>query len=1091
MKKILNLINVSHLRQWMLIIPLVLSGFVLFAQARISGKIIDENGESLTGVAVLEKGTANGTATDINGNYAISVRNGSILAISYTGYTPQEITVGSESIINVSMVPNANTLGELVVTGYTTQRKRDISGAVSVVKSEDLKSQTGASFSQRLEGRATGVVTSTSGQPGEGTNIRIRGFSSFATSNDPLIVVDGVQFQDKFNNMINPNDIESIQILKDASAANIYGVRANNGVIIITTKKGKAGKTKISYDANYGIQNPVGGYNDFLVQSTADDAKVLFKVYKNAGLAVDVNNPFGTGAEPVIPTYIYPTGSNTVDESKYNYPNNLIMKTNQVGTDWWDEVYDPAPMTEHNLNVSGGTDRATFSISGNYFNQQGTMKFTHFKRYSIRANSEFTAGRWKFGENFTYSRGNQVSQPGGNQAEGNVMTNIIKAHPSVPVYDISGVNFAGSKANGLGNGSNPYAMVYRNRKNDGDLNRILGNVYTVWNPISDLKLRSSYGVTAFSNWFHGFSYPTFENSEPNTVNGFNETWQNGFDWIWTNTATYDHTFNEKHHLNLLGGVEALRRTYRQVFGQFNGYFNTEEDNWYLNGGLADPGTDNVSSFGNFGAIFSMFGQVDYNFNEKYYLRASVRRDGSSSFGDDKYGVFPAASIAWRLSEEPFLKSIEAIDELKIRAGFGITGFDEIPAGNAFDRYSGGPESSFYDINGSNGSAVLGYALNNRGSAATTWEENRSTNLGLDLNMYKGKFGLVLDLWTRTVDGLLVNPTLPGTAGTAAPAFINAGKVSNRGVDLGLNHRNRIGGGLGYDVSLNLSHYKNKLETIVGDQDFFLTGGFDSRIGTVGINKVGQPIGTFFGWTVDGIWQNQAEIDEQNRKVREATGNATAVYQASAVVGGLRWKDIDGEVDGVKTGASDGKIDAADQGVIGSPHPDLTMGLNLGLNYKGFDLTAFIFGSYGNQIFNYNKLFTDFRQFNTNVRTEVLNNSWAENKASNIPQLNINDAGSRTPSTYYIEDGSYTRLRTLQIGYALPKSLFNGKVEKIRVYVQGQNIFTATKYSGIDPALSTVNVQNSNGVSNNNLLNGFDFGNYPTSKIFLVGINANF
>jgi TonB-dependent starch-binding outer membrane protein SusC len=415
----------------------------------------------------------------------------------------------------------------------------------------------------------------------------------------------------------------------------------------------------------------------------------------------------------------------------------------------------------------------------------------------------------------------------------------------------------------------------------------------------------------------------------------------------------------------------------------------------------------------------------------------------------------------------------------------------VSAGNAFDRYSGGPESSFYDINGSNGSAVLGYALNNRGSATTTWEENRSTNLGLDLNMYKGKFGLVLDLWTRTVDGLLVNPTLPGTAGTAAPAFINAGKVSNVGVDLGLNHRNRIGSSLGYDVSLNLSHYKNKLETIVGDQDFFLTGGFDSRIGTVGINQVGQPIGTFFGWTVDGIWQNQGEIDEQNRKVREATGNATAVYQASAVVGGLRWKDIDGEVDGVKTGVSDGKIDAADQGVIGSPHPDLTMGLNLGLNYKGFDITAFIFGSYGNQIFNYNKLFTDFRQFNTNVRTEVLNNSWAENKASNIPQLNINDAGSRTPSTYYIEDGSYTRLRTLQIGYALPRTFLNGKVEKVRFYIQGQNIFTATKYSGIDPALSTVNVQNNNGVANNNLLNGFDFGNYPTSKIFLVGVNANF
>lgn len=1086
----------GHLRQWLLIIPLVLSGLVLSAQTmRVTGKISDETGSALPGVSVLEKGTTNGTSSDVNGAYFISTKKDAVLVFSYTGYTTQEVTVGAETLVNVDLKPSDNSLGEVIVTGYSSQRKRDISGAVSVVKSEDLKTQVGASFGQRIEGRATGVVTSTSGQPGEGTNIRVRGFSSFATSNDPLIVIDGVQFQDKFNNMINPNDIESIQVLKDASAASIYGVRANNGVIIITTKKGKAGKTRVGYDASYGIQNPVGGYNDFLITNAQQDAEVLFKVYKNAGVPIDPNSPFGTGATPVLPEYIYPVGvSGSVDESKYNYPDNLIMKTNKVGTDWWDEVFDPAPMTEHNLNISGGTERSLFNISANYYNQQGTMNYTYFKRYSIRANSEFTAGRWKFGENFTFSRGNQVTQPGGNQTEGNVMTNIIKAHPVVPVYDISGVNFAGAKANGLGNGTNPFAMVYRNRNNDGALNRVLGNVYTEWNPLGALKLRSSYGVTAFNNWFHGFNYTTYENSEPNRVNGFNETWQQGFDWIWSNTATYDHTFAEKHNLKVLGGIEALRRTYRQVVGSYAGYFNLEEaeDNWYLNGGLADPASDNVTSAGNFGGIFSMFGQLDYNFNEKYYLRASVRRDGSSNFGDEKYGVFPAASVAWRLSEESFLRGIESIDELKLRAGFGLTGFDEIPAGNAFGRYGGDPGSSFYDINGTNNSAVLGYALTNRGDASTSWEENRSTNIGVDLNMWKGKFGLVFDWWTRTVDGLLVNPTLPGTAGTAAPAFINAGKVENKGVDLGLTYRSRIGRDFGYDLGLNLSHYKNELVTISGDQDFFLTGGFDSRIGTVGINELGSPIGSFFGWTVDGIWQSQAEIDAADKRVKDASGDSKAVYQASAVVGGLRWKDLNGlDRDGKKTGATDGKIDAADQGVIGSPHPDLTMSLNIGFTYKDFDFTAFIFGSYGNQIFNYNKLFTDFRQFNTNIRTEVFNNSWAENKASSIPQLNINDAGSRTPSTYYVEDGSYTRLRTLQVGYTIPRKVFKNKVDKLRVYVQGQNIFTATKYSGIDPALSTVNAQNNNSAANNNLLNGYDFGNYPSSKIFLVGLSANF
>jgi len=1065
---------------------------MVFSQTmRVSGKINDATGEGLAGVTILEKGTANGTITDFNGNYAINTQKGATLLVSYTGYSAQEVAVGADGVTNIIMSQNDALINEVVVTGYTTQRKRDISGAVSIVKSEDLKTQPGASFGQRLEGRATGVTTSTSGQPGEGTNIRVRGFSSFATSNDPLIVIDGVQFQDKYNNMINPNDIESIQILKDASAANIYGVRANNGVIIITTKKGKAGKTRVAYDANYGIQNPVGGYNDFLITNAQEDADVLFKVYRNAGLPIDPNSPFGTGATPVLPTHIFPINGN-VDESKYNYPNNLIMRTNQKGTDWWDEVFDPAPMTEHNLNVSGGNDKSLFNISANYFDQQGTMKFTYFKRYSIRANSEFTAGKFKFGENFTFSRGEQVGQPGGNQTEGNVMTNIIKAHPVVPVYDISGINFAGAKANGLGNGTNPYAMVYRNKDNTGKLNRVLGNVYVEWDVIDKLKLRSSYGITSFNNWFHGFNYPTFENSEPNTVNGFNETWQQGFDWIWSNTATWDRTIAEKHNVKLLGGIEAIKRTYRQINGNFANYFNTAEDNWYLSGGLADPATDGVGSFGSFGSIFSFFGQAEYNFSEKYYLRATVRRDGSSSFGGGKFGVFPAASIAWRVSEESFLNGIEAIDELKIRAGFGITGFDEIPSGNAFDRYGGSPEGSFYDINGSNTSAVLGYTLTNRGSTNTTWEENKSTNVGFDLNMFKGKFGVVFDWWTRTVDGLLVNPTLPGTAGTAAPAFINAGKVTNNGYDLGLNYRNTIGRDLGYDINVNLSHYRNELVTINSDQNFFYTGGFDSRIGITGINQLGSPIGSFFGWTTDGIWQSQAEIEAANTRVRESTGVPTAVYQASAVAGGLRWKDV-GSLDkeGRVTTTPDGLIDAGDQGVIGNPHPDLTMGLNIGVNFKNFDLSAFIFGSYGNEIFNYNKLFTDFRQFNTNIRREVATNSWAENKASSIPQLNINDANSRTPSTYYVEDGSYTRLRTVQLGYSFPRKMFNNKVEKLRVYIQGQNLFTATKYSGIDPALSTVNVQNNGGATGNNLLNGYDFGNYPSSRILMFGISANF
>ncbi|MEL6925489.1 MAG: SusC/RagA family TonB-linked outer membrane protein, partial [Bacteroidota bacterium] len=481
--------------------------------AQISGTITDaENGEPLIGASILVQGTNTGTVTDFDGKYTLDAKAGDVLEVSYTGYSPQTITVGESSTLDIAMQQGV-LIDEVVVTGYSSQRERDITGAVAVVRADELNEVTATSFSQKLEGKVTGVTINNSGNPGSGTTVRIRGISSF-TNSDPLYIIDGVPTTDAFQNGINPNDIESIQVLKDASAASIYGARANNGVIIITTKQGKKGKTKITYDATIGSQTPVGKYD--LIVDPAQYSEVVWRSFENSGqgsIPAEVPYSFGRGQ---IPEYIYAgdytgyPGSNPVNESNYNYPDNLIMRANQSGTDWWDEVFDPALIMEHTLGVTGGGENSTFAMSFGYLDQNGTMLHTDFDRFSVRANSSFNKGRWTIGENFTFSRSTGIGIVGGNQSEQNTMTQILKAQSIIPVYDISGVNFAGGKANGLSNGSNPVAVQTRNKDNRGIFYKALGNAYVGFEVIDGLQLRSSIGMEYFDNFTNGFSFPTFE-----------------------------------------------------------------------------------------------------------------------------------------------------------------------------------------------------------------------------------------------------------------------------------------------------------------------------------------------------------------------------------------------------------------------------------------------------------------------------------------------------------------------------------------------------------------------------------------------------
>ena len=1057
-----------NFRAWksMLTVVLVMATYSLFSQ--ITGSIQDaETGEPLIGATVLIVGTSTGTVTDFDGNFTIEANEGDVLSIAFTGYATQEITVGTETNLEVQLAQGIN-IDEVVVTGYSSQRKRDITGAVSVVEVEEInKIGAAASFTQKLEGQAAGVTISTSGEPGEGTTVRIRGISSFQ-NNDPLYIIDGVPVQDAYNTGFNPNDIETIQVLKDAASASIYGARANNGVIIITTKKGKSGRAQVTYDAYVGAATPAHNM-DWMIKDPVDYSNYVWDRYENAGLQLDAASPYSVGRGQ-FPQYIFPfPNDGPVDESAYSFPDNIIIRTNPEGTDWFDEVFRTAPVTEHNLGIAGGTENANYYFSASYLDQQGTMEYNYFRRFSLRANTSVNVGPFTIGENISLTRSNSVGQDrigGGNQDEQGIMSNLSRVHPLIPVYDVGG-NAGGAKASGVGGGNSVWSLI-RAKDNDGTFYRILGNVYAEVDIIDGLRARTSIGANYFNNFTQGFNFPSYEARQPNTGNGFSENWSNGYSWTWTNTLTYDRTFGEKHDFQILLGYESIKNENRNIRGAINQYVTFDPNAWYVNGGLADPDTRAVNSGGGFSSLVSAFTKLDYVYDGKYIVSGTLRRDGSSNFGTEKYGWFPAFSVGWRLAGEPFLQNVGWLDDLKVRFGWGVTGNQSVPGGNAFDRFGGGVASTFYDINGTNNSLVAGYALINRGNSNTKWEENISKNFGLDASLLNGKLDFVLDIYSRTVDGLLFPAALPGTAGTAAPAFVNIASMRNDGVDISLAWRNRVSPDFSYNASATFTKYRNEVVSIDGSSDSFFPGGFDSRIGIVNFNQIGQPISSFFGFQQDGFFNSQAEVD----------AHAT---QDGAAPGRIRFKDLN----------NDGVINDDDKGAIGNPHPDFTLGLNLGFTYKNFDFTTFLFTSIGNHIFNYEKLFNVFSFFNSNVRKDVLTDSWTpSNTDAKYPINDLNDIFSIQPSDFYVEDASYLRAKNIQLGYTFPESTFGNVFSSLRIYIQAQNLFTITGYEGLDPAPSNFGI-NGGSTGSADLWTGFDLGNYPASRTFMFGVNAKF
>jgi TonB-linked SusC/RagA family outer membrane protein len=1056
-----------------MLLAMLFAGTALAQQIAVSGTVTGAGGGPLAGVTVRISGTETRVLTNGTGRYTITAPANGALTYTLIGQKPAREEIGGRTRIDVRM-EGVTYLEEVVVTAYTEQRRADITGAVASINVESAARQTGASVLQKLDA-VPGITVVASGSPASRSTVRIRGISSFQ-NNDPLYVIDGVPTQDSYINWLNPADITSIQVLKDASAASIYGSRASNGVIVIeTTKRGAAGPPRMTLSARAGLASPTRGYDDFLLTDALSYFQVIKASYEGANQAIpaEYRALYGDPNSPTIPAYIYAapgtfSGTDTfgrlvgVDPSKYAYPNSLIMP-GSTGTNWWKAVFDGnAPVGDYNLNVAGSGEDHTYGVSGNYFDQRGTAAYNQFRRGSLRANTQFTRGKFTFGENAALATERSyggMGDPGGYAEDGIVGKNILM-QPLIPIYDING-NFASGKSTGLGNQGNPLKFAYERRNNINRNNKVFGNGFAGLQVIPSIALRSSIGFNLNQASFRGFNPITPENSEPNFTNSFNEQQTNNFDWTWTNTARYNKAMGQ-HTVNVLLGQEANKTNYRGIFGSMAAFRSTDPSSLYIQDALADASTKNVSSNGNQSALLSYFGKADYNFQDKYVASVTVRRDGSSRLGPDhKWGTFPAVGLGWRITKESFLENNKILSDAMLRVGYGVTGNQQIPSGRITAQYGGGRGDTYYDITGSNSTIAPGFRQTALGNVDLKWESSKATNVGADIALFNNNLNVILDFYQRKTDNLLFNPPLPATAGIASTPIVNIGEMKNRGFDFSIGHT-----GERWNATFQGSHYKNEIVSIDGVQKFFY-GPISTRFGNQVINRVGDPIGAFYGLQADGLFKDAADV-------------AAWPAQDGKAPGRIRFRDING----------DGKVNSDDRTIIGTPHPDFTGSLDLGYRYGNFDVSGTIFGSFGNEIFDAQKEFYVFRQFSTNVVADRLANSWTPtNTSAKYPKLDVSDDYSRTLSSFYVEDGSFVRMRNIQLGYNVP-ARFSRWLSASRVYLQAENLFTITGYEGLDPSLPAADVNGAAGDIRDQY-RGIDRGVYPSSKTFSIGFTTSF
>ena len=1073
---------------------MLLSSQIYAQQKTVTGTVTNAKDNTPIVLATVGvKGTKVAAVTGNNGEFSITVPDGkNLLIISSVGYDEDEVSVSGVSTIKVSLKERQNSLNEVVVTGYTSQKRKEITGAVSVVNVKDLKSIPSGTAEQMLQGQASGVSIIGSGQPGEGSNVFIRGITSFGNV-APLVIVDGVQSAPgdlTTLHDLSANDIESVQVLKDAQAA-IYGARGASGVIIVTTKRGR-GKSTITYDGYYGTQRVQSG-NPWHVANSQQMAELFFLAAKNSQQTISdtdavcpgcvVSAQYGTGLTPVLPDYIkagtlsgVSAGNSAVDLTKYNdnYAKGdiyLIVPANKTGTDWYHAVFKPAPIQSHTVTATGGNDKSAYLFSFNYFDQQGTLLNTYLKRYAARINTVFNVkNNVRVGENlYVYYKDNPRI---GNNGEGNEVNTTAWEQPIIPLRNAGG-GFGGTAGSGLGNSSSPYANRTRAKDNRGLEWQMQGNVFAEVDFLRHFTAKTLFGGNLGNYHYYYHNYRSYENAENSASNSYGEGSGYNSNWNFTNTLSYNNTFARNHSVKILAGYEALQYKGRNVGGQRINYFSDDPNYLNLSTG-ANTGQSNYSDgYTTHGT--ALLAKVDYAFKDKYLLGLNGRRDGNSVFGpNSRYGNFWSVSAGWVVSEENFMKNVTFINNLKLRGSYGILGsISNVPGGNAFTAYTSGGGSSYYDVSGS-GTTTLGFYAGSYGNLNTSWEKNKILDFGFDATLLKNKLDVSFDWYKKKIDGLLFRDQAAATAGVGANLpLVNIGDMQNTGIDISATYHAKINKDVNFSLGANFGAYKNTIVSIPGAAGFFETAGTHNT-GQQVRNQTGHPVGAFFGYHIVGIYQDAADV-------------AKSPKETDAAPGRFKYQDANG----------DGKIDDKDRVFYGNPNPDFTLGINLSVSYKRFDFSTTLYGSFGNDILNYTRYFQDFwPQFQNAKSAALVTNSWipkdrklprdqwtAVNPGAAYPIVE-NDSKFSTNGVlndFYNEKGSYFRCKQMLIGYNFaPEILKHAGIDKARIYFQAANLFTITKYTGLDPE-----------VGGSASTFGVDYGNYPPSKTFNVGVSLTF
>lgn len=1021
-------------KKFTLLVILLFTGWMAFAQnPTVIGVVKDDHGNSLPGVSVTLKGTAIGVATDSNGKYSINAPADGTLVFSFLGSDNQEQQVKNRTSINVTLTANSKSLNEVVVIGYGTQTRKDLSTSVSTVGSKAIGRQVVASFENALQGQAPGVqVNNPTGEPGSAISVSIRGLNSVSLSTGPLYVIDGVPVQPNYDeelgignqkpnplSTLNPNDIESIDILKDGASAAIYGSRASNGVVVITTKRGKAGKPQIAFNMYYGEQKRAKTID---LLNGQQFATVFNTARVNAGLAPAYN-----------------------------------VDTVHTNTNWQDLLYHTAPMANYQLSIAGGNDKTKYYISGGYLDQQGILKNSDFERYSVKINlDQQVTDKFKIGTSLSLANTKNNRSVRSELALNNsgVILGALEQIPTMPIYNANGTY----ALNPFSQTDNPLGALLETH-NTISMNQLFGNAYGEYSFMKNLKLRSSIGIdyrAQIENQFNSRELPGFENA-PSASRGSASTGTNTQTiWLWENTLTYDANLKNGHNLTLLVGQSAQNSD--RFTSSASGFGFPSDAVPYL---YAASNINAISSYEDQWGLVSYFARANYNYQDRYYASASIRDDGSSRFAPGKrFGYFPAVSAAWRISQEPFFQKNGTLDELKLRASFGANGNQNI---GVYDRYSTYGTGYNYSNYTGDGSVAGGIAPSVIGNNDLKWETTYQTNIGLDFGLFNDRLTITADAYLKKTDNLLTAVPLSNSSGAQNSTITeNIGKVQNKGFELGINSVNVRSADFNWTTQFNFSLNRNKVVDLGTQVD--QTGKTVDRqiINDFSIVQKGQPLGAFYGYVVQGIFQNAAEI-------------AGAAKQPNAAPGDLRYADLNG----------DGVIDNNDRKVIGNPNPKFISGITNTFAFKGVDLSFFFQGSFGGQIYNENRTFIENMANPFNQSTAVLNAWTHAGQQTNIPRETYGDPNQNNRfSTQYLETGTYVRLKNLTLGYTLPSPLLHSiGISSARIYLAGQNLLTFTKYKGYDPEV------NANPLSSTAF--GVDFGVYPTAVTYTLGINVQF